>query len=885
MTGPQFENYVHNLYQALGYRLEHNILAAGQQVDLMATKYLEGIGPIRILIECKYKTAGSVSNQEVHELLAFLNAHPGVCDKAILVTNSSFSTSAKTSADSSHILSLQSLKDLETRLFDPAEPFFHYCAEYEDSAIFDEYINISATRLHPNTGLPDPHRDIADIPCVTTFIQDCLETVPPVLTTVLGDYGAGKTTLMRHTKYLAAKRFLQGRSYLRPLFFPLRDLHRHANLGDYIQTVLATELMRPIPAYFFWRFVEAGHFLILLDGFDEMAADSSIEVRKEAFLSIAPLVGLGSPVILTCRPGYFVSRQEYLDALKGIGLKRSAARLRDVDPPVTGDDIKRSLRAKFTGSHLPRTYALGDGITVSLNTLTEPQIDAFLRRQDRALRAQLNVGWEDVKRFILGVYDLRDLLTRPILLQMVVHTILEGALEINDTSLKISAVTLYRVYTELYLEIDWEKGPVRRFLQKAVRMAFAEAIALTMFRGHVLEIDITEIKRLVVQTEELDKAIRAEIKALSVDEVVSDLQVCAFLTRTGDDKFRFLHKSFMEFFVAQRLVRSLGSQSGRDGFNDVLTKEILYFVGGFALEDLAFRGLLLRRLRQSVAEVKGTRSTGIRGAEARNCFAAMVYSGELEGPLQIESVNLSGADWIRTTLRDIEFVRCVIERCRWRDMSLAGCRFTDVRMSSVTCEIASLVQVNMSVYMRDCAMDRMEILYSHCSFEGRGCMFDRLVCRQAEVKISGEWLIKRSEVVDTRISAFGGELSKLHVEDSEFTRCTVDLLDCGGAEGSVIRRSQFIDSKIALFVQYRDVRGCTLTKCEGVVILRDDQCEVLESGEVKEADGVIWLSLRTYIEDEEARRKVHGCINGFAGRGLERMEKLVGKKKSNNEPA
>lgn len=64
-----FENYVASLYEGLGFKVATNANLSGQQIDILAEKSISGMGSIRLVIECKYRARGSVSNQEVFDFI------------------------------------------------------------------------------------------------------------------------------------------------------------------------------------------------------------------------------------------------------------------------------------------------------------------------------------------------------------------------------------------------------------------------------------------------------------------------------------------------------------------------------------------------------------------------------------------------------------------------------------------------------------------------------------------------------------------------------------------------------------------------------------------------------------------------------------------------
>src|SRR5438093_549727 len=86
--------------------------------------------------------------------------------------------------------------------------------------------------------------------------------------------------------------------------------------------------------------VQIGWFAILLDGFDEMGASSDSLIRKTNYLKLSPLLTGQSKIVISCRPAYFVSREElrsvfsFLNAQVGLAPHKASAD-GDIQPQIT----------------------------------------------------------------------------------------------------------------------------------------------------------------------------------------------------------------------------------------------------------------------------------------------------------------------------------------------------------------------------------------------------------------------------------------------------------------------------------------------------------------------------------------------------------------------
>jgi hypothetical protein len=196
---------------------------------------------------------------------------------------------------------------------------------------------------------------------------------------------------------------------------------------------------------------------------------------------------------------------------------------------------------------------------------------------------------EQIYDMLSSIYDLSDLMTRPLLLTMFVDVLLESKFRFREHNEFIGAAELYTTYINVHLDRDWQKGPQRQFLLRPERLEFARAAALTMFRsgGH-LETGYESIAKVIADATAGEGKLylnfsRQTFVMENMPAVINDVRVCSFLSITSLDRIQFSHKSFMEFFVADIIIKSLSKRVAVPLLGDDLTYEILYFVGSFCL--------------------------------------------------------------------------------------------------------------------------------------------------------------------------------------------------------------------------------------------------------------------------------------------------------------
>src|SRR5262249_46034017 len=154
--------------------------------------------------------------------------------------------------------------------------------------------------------------------------------------------------------------------------------------------------------------------------------------------------------------------------------------------------------------------------------------------------------------FLFQIYDLEDLLTRPLLLNMTVQTILAGKIDIKNQALQIGPATLYELYTQLSAHRD-HRRETAQFLTGGGRLSVCREIALSMLRKNTNILSGSEVSEAVDRAQ-LSCVKRSKDGREDLERAVTDVRVCTFLSFTDNGSLRFTHKSFFEFFVAQSLA-------------------------------------------------------------------------------------------------------------------------------------------------------------------------------------------------------------------------------------------------------------------------------------------------------------------------------------------
>jgi len=334
---------------------------------------------------------------------------------------------------------------------------------------------------------------------------------------ILGDSGSGKTSFCLHLTYEMARRWRDERVGRVPLYIPLRGYSPDKGLDALITSVVVENyrMQRANAARILRHTVEKGRFLLIFDGFDEMAATSDVEEVQKRFEEVSRFAQGHGKVVLTCRANFF-------------RLETEARRILSSTDVATGL-LRQSQRRKAD--------------ILYVEPFEEPQILELLSRHP-SIGTHAQEWWENIQR----VSNLATLSTRPILLKMLTDTI--PSLEHfppSSMSVREQVAELYGTFIRNLLDRDKKSGRTL-ILSPEERILFLQALALDMLRSPIKDF---RWDSLPISSRVLVDKWRQERKR--PDWVDFDLRNCPLLQRRGD-RFAFIHESFAEFLVAYSIA-------------------------------------------------------------------------------------------------------------------------------------------------------------------------------------------------------------------------------------------------------------------------------------------------------------------------------------------
>lgn len=517
---------------------------------------------------------------------------------------------------------------------------------------------------------------------------------------ILGDFGVGKTSfcysLARDMIRFAKTKDWTAHGYY-PIVLCLRDLNSDRSIDKLLTSTFVDEMgVEGFTLATFRRYLHNNKILMIFDGFDEITKRLTVDVKYDVYKAICEYAEGDTKIIVTCRPNFFQTKDEM-------------RRLFNDTPMFFEPQSSPPLR--FT--------------EIEIDEFNDNQIREYLDHKNEQLAAA-GLNAEEFLRAIGSIHDLYDLARRPVLLGMLLDTLPEildtCATNANPQGNRVSAASLYDTYTSKWIEREMKKG--RTLFSREHKAAFCTFLAFRMFGNGEKPIPMTEIT----------SNIQEQYKNLTPEDVEAyahEIRSGSFFVSNGDGTFGFVHRSFMEYFVAKELVRMLSTASfdlEQCLGNQLFSTEI----GRFAADIVRDRQDVKRQIAERLNQAQ---KSDARDIQYNACLllskigegAALLSEGRYFRGFDLANIELknttvtgcdfTGANLARAKMQDVVFEDChfcsadlteaTLERCDFIEINAEGSRW--VRSESLSCQFSytSLAESNFS-----------EATVTGCTFEG-----------------------------------------------------------------------------------------------------------------------------------------------------------------------
>ena len=418
-TGDEFERRVLRVLRLLGYNVERDVDVNGCQVDIVA-EYTAGVISHPLLVECKeYGGKRVVGIEEANKFAGVLHAarSRGLIAKGLIVTTNGFSREARRFADSCG-MDLVTFRDLSTQLIDFDSYAQRLVDDFEQSPTAGLYVDLSGSEEEDFEGADDSsfHRPLGG------FVDLCLFEREHDRLALLGNFGTGKTTFCRKYACDLARRYQRDPSSRIPVLVNLSDFETKLDIQELITNTLQFRHGVRIDLTLCQELQRLGRFLLLFDGFDEMAVRVDPDVIRENLREIAKVGRIAeNKFVLTCRTHFFRDR------------------------------LHASILSGFDVVYIPEWG--------------ERELHEYLRKR-------FAKGWRERLDRIHGTHNLAELAQTPLFLEMIVQSLAKLGGEVNRTE-------LYDAYTSAWIAKQSQRRGAR--LDAAARREFVRALSVKLY--------------------------------------------------------------------------------------------------------------------------------------------------------------------------------------------------------------------------------------------------------------------------------------------------------------------------------------------------------------------------------------------------------------------
>jgi hypothetical protein len=348
------------------------------------------------------------------------------------------------------------------------------------------------------------------------YVAGWLEDPAKKHLSLLGEFGMGKSWFALHLAGEMARgwRDARRRGVPRPripLLIPLRDYAKQTSVEALLSEFFFNKHKIALRSYDVFRVLNRmGRILLIFDGFDEMAARVDHNTVVANFWELAKAVEPGAKVLLSSRTEHFPDAQV---ARELFGAKASASTRREDGP----------------------TFEI-----VELVPFDDEQIE-------RMLSHDLD---EDKIRTIMGNDEVRDLMRRPVMSELVIDALpeIERGAEID-----LARIYLYAIQRKMDRDIKAE----RTFTSRGDKVFFLCEVAWEMLSSDRLTLNYRDFP------DRLRACFGPEVQsAKALDYWEQDMRNQGMLVRNAEGDYGPSHKSLLEFLVAFKFAAELGLLGG-----------------------------------------------------------------------------------------------------------------------------------------------------------------------------------------------------------------------------------------------------------------------------------------------------------------------------------
>jgi WD40 repeat protein/cellulose biosynthesis protein BcsQ len=630
-----FEEQVADLFRLMGHDVEP---IGGASGDLGFDLRVEVAGPPRVstLVECK-DASEPLSGPAVEDFARTAAAFR-IRDRrnyqVMLVSRSGFTPRAVEAAESAFV-ELRTLDELARSLVDLGPSLEHSIRDFEGSPLERLYVEQDVVfETAPGGSVSERKPLLAEV-------RAWRDRPGETFLTLLGDFGSGKTSFSRRLAWELAREARKGGRA--PVLVDFKEA-RSATAS--LESVLGQHFVnlgcRPLNTRALLHLNREGHLLLIFDGFDEVIGWAEPGQLRENLRQVLRAAEGKAKVLLTCRTHYFRNRPEEKRAI-GTGAEVVSTR----GATQLYDEIKDRPGARVA----------------YLCEFTEDQVQSYLQK---ALPPPED--WRAFRDEIRRRHQVDTLAERPFLLEMIVQALPRL---IARGAQAISISDLYETFCQRWFD---RAGPQLRLTHKH-KADLVEYLAQLVWESpeNRVHYDV-----LADKAAEFFIAMDQPLTPFQREQIDYEVRTALFLNRDAGGYYSFIHRSFLEFFLARRIRHGLAA-----GDADVLDlRRLTPEVAGF-LQPWPEAESIIPLARRVLGAAYRARVSENALLLAYWQAASAKPGSELVDPFSGErpaEVHLEGADLSAASLPRIDLSGAFLDQARLAGANLGAARLDQARM-------------------------------------------------------------------------------------------------------------------------------------------------------------------------------------------------------------
>lgn len=566
--GDLFQNDVAEIFKLLGFNVKVDIKINNRQIDI----YLEqknGLTKYKSIVECKYMKKGVIGVNIIENFsnIVLNLRHSNKIDRGYLITTNGFTNNAKNKAKKFGI-ELFTYNELLNEIIN----FSNYI-----KTIISDYENIDEIKYHKIPIFEDLNRfnikkyyiqlngidqnGIKYIP-LKKLMDKWIQNPKKTLLAILGDYGTGKTSFCLNLTYRIAKKYK--RDPLKnpiPLFISLNNYLDFKNIYQFIIDALEKYEVKVKNQESLNKYFKSRKIILIFDSYDELGIQIDKRTEFKLLRELIKLADSGVKLIIACRTSYFKSQYQMyetflLDNIETSHIEKYLKRFYFIELLEFNKNQIRCVLLKYFSNYDGR---LCDDCNRQLNW-------------NENCKYYWNENCEKYWNIILKTFDLPDLAKRPILLNMIIKTLPN----LPKIKRRIFSSTIYEKYTEMIFQY-------KKWLSMLPKK---EKTGLMLEIAYYLYIN----RRNKIPREILEDIIRNKLKKeffsiIDLNLFYKEIRSRSLLNRDKDGNYKFIHQSFMEFFVAKKIYNDILIGYYESLISRYVPKKIVIFLAELFMEN------------------------------------------------------------------------------------------------------------------------------------------------------------------------------------------------------------------------------------------------------------------------------------------------------------